>query len=76
MGQDDGVDAGVGDRQLGQARQDVGISGFDACIGYDGMTSRPTTGQQSIADAPSSQLKQLPAENIVQGFRHELGFGL
>ena len=49
---------------------------FDPSVGDNGVTSRPTTGQQSIARAPSSKLKQLPAENIVQCLRHELGFGL
>ena len=42
----------------------------------DGATSSPTTRQQGIPGTPKSQLQKLPAENIVQGLDHQLGFGL
>jgi hypothetical protein len=75
MRQDHGIDTGVGDRQLGQPRNDVRVSGFHPGIGNDGVTSRPTTGQEAGTRSPGAKLKQLPAENIVQGFGHELGLG-
>jgi hypothetical protein len=66
MRQDHGVDHAIGDRQLCQPGDDFHVSRLGAPVGNNRMSPRPTTGQQSGAFAPSSQLKQLPAENIVQ----------
>jgi hypothetical protein len=52
---------------LRQPSGDVRIRGANAAIGYDSVAPRPTAGQQPIAYTPSAKLKQLPAENIVQG---------
>ena len=41
---------------------------IDPAVGDNGVTARATTGQQRFSRTPSSELKQLPAENIVQGF--------